>query len=337
MTVEELVARAEWTRDRREAAVLYRQVLALDPVEASSYGAELALAEVTADAAEARALLDAVVATGLSLGHERFRYALARARWASDPDEAAAYARGALWLATHDTPVSNRHPTVGLIRAKRKVLRELAGIAEAGEPEAFNPLVERFRARDGEVRWEWSLTSRLHEPPGEDRFAGLIADLRAAGLEVLDFWDWAQGDNLRAAAIPILLEWLDRSEDGEVRRAIAVALNDRRARKRATGPLIGHFRVEQNLEVRHAMAEALATLARDEHFDELAELIRDPAYGHHRYYLMAAVGYMKRREAVELAREFADDDEEALRNWARVALERLSRGTSQGSSGRATD
>lgn len=73
------------------------------------------------------------------------------------------------------------------------------------------------------------------------------------------------------------------------------------------------------------LANALATLARDEHFDEIAELIRDPAYGEYRAYLFRALPYMKRPEAVDLALEMLNDDEmhlSALRALADLRSER---------------
>jgi hypothetical protein len=53
----------------------------------------------------------------------------------------------------------------------------------------------------------------------------------------------------------------------------------------------------------------VATLARDRHFEQVAELIRDPRHDHYRDYLLWAVGYMKDPRAVDLCLELLDDEQ----------------------------
>ncbi len=73
------------------------------------------------------------------------------------------------------------------------------------------------------------------------------------------------------------------------------------------------------------MAAAVGTLARDDHFERVAELVRDPRHGHYRHYLFWAISYMKDPRAVDLCLELLGDDElgmSALRSLADVKSQR---------------
>jgi hypothetical protein len=353
--------------DVERAADHYRETLRTQGGTNVFHGAELLLAELIvreglADSySEADELLDRVLESGPIFRSEQFRYAVGRARLANRrgaDDEAAAFALGALHLFEHNEPVSSHHPDVGLIRADEATLTELEEVASQGEAEAFNELVERFREPGGKVRWDWALVSRLRGVPEGSRLEGrdefhaasepVIDDLRAAGLDVYDLWDWSQRKLASAAAVktavPILLDWLDRTPNVDVKTAIATALTDRRARKLAARPVLERFRqmtapelngddrpteaVGAQRRLKDRLANALATLARDELFDEVAELIRDPAHGGYRAYLFWALPYMKKPQAVNLALEMLEDDEmhlPALRALADQRSERARR------------
>jgi hypothetical protein len=121
------------------------------------------------------------------------------------------------------------------------------------------------------------------------------------------------------------LDWFERAENEIVQTQIVSALNDPRARKIAAGPLVASFEQMPASIVKDRTANTLATLARDDEFDEIAALIRDPKHGRHRAYLFWAVAYMKHPDAVELALEMLDDDEvgmSALRTLADLTSER---------------
>jgi len=330
------------------AAEHYRQTLRMQEGTNVFHGAELRLAEliVREDLAdrydEAEALLDRVLEAGPIFKSEQFRYSVARSRLASrrgDDDEAAAFALGALELWQQNEPVSPYHPDVGLIRADEATLTELEATARRGNAEAVSELVERYRDPDGVVRWEWALISRLRGVPEGSRLQvqddfhaasePVINELRAAGFDVYDLWDWSRRRLPSTAAVekatPILLDWFDRSDNVHVRTAIATALTDTRARKLATRPLMERFgqmtapelngddrpttEVGAQRMLKDRVANALATLARDEDFDEVAELIRDRRHGRYRDYLVLALAHMKRPEAVDLALEMLHDDE----------------------------
>jgi len=353
----------EESGDVERAAEHYRDTLRKEGPNLS-HGAELTLAELIIrerldDAyPEADELLDRVREDGPFFRSQEFRYAVARSRLASRrgaDDEAAAFALGALDLFDHNRPVSSYHPDVGLILADEATIAELESRAQRGDAEAFSELVDRYRRPDGTVRWDWSLLVRLREVPEgswvhrDDEFQAatepIIDELRGAGLEVYDLRDWS-GRKLPSqaavnAAAPILLRWYEQTDNLAVKTEIAIALTDSRARKLAAGPLLDHFRELKSSDLnggewpsedlgdrrmlKDRLANALATLARDEHFGEVADLIRDPAHGHYRGYLFWAVPYMKDPAAVDLALEMLDDDElgmSALRALADLRSER---------------
>ena len=114
-------------------------------------------------------------------------------------------------------------------------------------------------------------------------------------------------------------------------------VNDPRVRKLATSQLMAEFRgmrspdlngrerpteaVGRQRRLKLYLAMTLEALAREEHFDELAALIRDPVHGDDRAYLVGALGHVKTDAAVELALEMFDDDEMDV--WALRALANL--------------
>lgn len=345
----------EETGDVASAAAHYRAAVLLQQGTNMQWGAEIELAELIIRHAlrdaedEADELLDGLLADGLFLRSEQFRYAVARMRLArrrGDADEAAAFACGALHLLADNRSISSHHPQVGLILADEVTRAELEEAAAQGDPEVVTEEADRFRGPDGTVRWVWSLTSSLRaqtDPQREDD--GLLQDLRAAGFEAYELEEWSQErlPDMAAvkAAAPILLRWLEQTQSLEVKCDIAVALTDRRYRRFATGPLLEEFRrlrspdlngedrpteaVARKRRLKDGVANALATLARDEHFDEVAELIRDPVHGLYRGYLFWAVPYMKSAAAVDLALEMLKDEDmhlSALRALADLRSER---------------
>ncbi|HLX21487.1 MAG TPA: hypothetical protein VKR23_15185 [Gaiellaceae bacterium] len=341
--------------DVQRAAEHYRDGLREQARTSRRWGAEQEFAELIireslAEAyAEADELLDRVLEQGPFFRSQQFRYAVARSRLASlrgAADEAAAFALGALDLFDHNRAVSSYHPNVGLIRADEATLSELESRAERVNAEAFSALVDRYRRPDGTVRWDWSLLIRLRPmPEGSwvhrvDEFQAatepIIEELRSAGFEVYDLGDWSLRRVRSAAAVKaaasILVRWYDRTESLMVKTEIAMTLTDSRARKLAAGPFIDYFRELKPSDMsgderflKDRLGCALATLARDEHFDEIAGLIRDPAHGRYRGYLFWAVPYMKDPAAVDLALEMLGDDElsmSALRALADLRSER---------------
>jgi len=258
---------------------------------------------------------------------DRFRYALARARLAAargEADEAAAFAAGALWQLEEDAegPELPRHPAVGRVRAGGRTRRELRRLAGGGDGERYDPAAEGFRsASSGAVQWTWALVERLRPNPAiagrhDDRIAAsrrnaapLLRELRAAGYEAFDLAELGDRRLPDRGAAAILVAWLDRVGDPLSRSLIAMALTDPKARAVAAQPLLDLFAaLPPEADEKDRVAAAAGTLARDPHFEQVAALVRDPAHGHYRSYLMTAVRYMKDPRAVDLCVEQLDDD-----------------------------
>ena len=76
-------------------------------------------------------------------------------------------------------------------------------------------------------------------PPEE---ALVVADLRAAGLDV-DTLDPLVNTTIDIRpGLPVLLDWLERAQDSSVRQMIVRALTDRRVRGSAAPALVRAFR-----------------------------------------------------------------------------------------------
>lgn len=294
---------------------------------------------------EADELLDRARADGDTLFRVwRFRYALYRSRFAARRghwDEAAAFAYGALWQVAEDEegPLLPRHPDVGRVNTDQETVDELWRYAESGDAERYDSLVEDYRSpNNGRVQWHWSLVERLRPNPviaghrhdeveaGRRAAEPLLMELRAAGFPAYDLGDFARQKLPSKQAAEILVKWLLHIEDPFARSDIATALTEVKARSVATQPLLDLFRgLPPEAWEKDRVAAAVGTLARDEHFEQVAELVRDPRHAHYRHYLFWAIGYMKDPRAVDLCLELLDDEElemSALRSLADLKSER---------------
>lgn len=294
---------------------------------------------------EADELLDRARANGDTLFRVwRFRYALYRARLAArrgQRDEAAAFAFGALWQVAEEEegPLLPRHPDVGRVDTDQETLDELWRYAESGDAERYDSLVDDYRSpTNGRVQWHWSLVERLRPnaaivghrqdevEAGRRAAAPLLMELRAAGFPAYDLGDFAQQKLPSKQAAEILVKWLDRIDEPIARSNIATALAEARARSVATQPLLDLFRdLPVDAWEKDRVAAAVGTLARDDHFEQVAELVRDARHAHYRHYLFWAISYMKDPRAVDLCLELLDDEElgmSALRSLADLKPER---------------
>ncbi len=360
----ELAERAATAGNIDTALELLRAVMRAELGTNISGTPELRLAEVILQECRTDLLAEAEIALGTVLtedpilGGLRFRYAVARARLAAltdEPDEAAAFALGALHLAAVDAPISSAHPTFGRVDGDDDLFAELEALADAGDAEAVSPLTDDFRGIDGEVVWDWRLIERLRwtddDPLSAQQDAlrreaqPIVEELRAAGFDVIDLEAFSLRMLPTAAAArtaaPILLRGIERASDPDLQAILVTALADRRVRAIATAPLLdmfgalrdpalnGHDRPSEAVGaqrgLRSALGSALSTLARDEHFTALAALLRDPAYGYDRVYLLWALEHVEHPDAVDLAIELLDDEDlnlNALRTLGDLRSER---------------
>lgn len=302
---------------------------------------------------EADSLLDAAMSSGTSYGiflSQQFDHCLVRARErarAGETDAAAFYATAALWLHARDHPTAPRHPTIGLIGDPGDAVEvELHSLAAGGDPESVYAIGDEYRTPDGQVNWRWELVREYEAggpAPSADSSgptkASLVRELTEAGFDLpfgLANWSVKQlptaADARRAAGI--MLDTLERSNDPHLHWSIGIALCDPRIRKLAADRVLEAFARRWTDEVwvddggvpppavaaqntaRSGLGNALASLARDEQFERMVELIEDASFTSSGY-LYWALPYVKDPRAVDyalkwLARGEAASDREHL-------------------------
>jgi hypothetical protein len=158
-------------------------------------------------------------------------------------------------------------------------------------------------------------------PEEEAEEAALCADLEAAGISARDFGFFAREipeAGIRAprfdyvAAAPILIRWLPRAQTPLVKERIVRSLTgEKSATPAALGPLLREFRAtgdEEEIGLKWAVGNALASLADSSIADELMELARDRRHGKAREMLMYALARTKDERALDLLVELVDDD-----------------------------
>lgn len=126
------------------------------------------------------------------------------------------------------------------------------------------------------------------------------------------------------AAIPVLLAWLPRMQNPDVRAQIVTALGVRWARRLAAPALVQEFRREElSSSDRWRVANALAKVATDEVLPEILKLVRERRYGAEREMLAVALGNMRDPAALEELIRLLSDAEVA--GHAIIGLRKLGR------------
>lgn len=139
----------------------------------------------------------------------------------------------------------------------------------------------------------------------------LLAELQTAGLSVTTVRELKQSGAAARAAVPILLRWLPRVEYAPLKEDIVRTLSVPWAKPDAAAALIAEFeRTDpQETGIRWAIANALAVVADEAAFDELARLARDKSNGKSREMLAVALGNIAAPRAVTVLIDLLDDDE----------------------------
>jgi len=135
--------------------------------------------------------------------------------------------------------------------------------------------------------------------------------------------DLSHGSDDLRAAIPVLLEWLPRIENRDVKEHVVRALSDRLARPEAAPVLVSEFRRAEDDVLRWAIGNALAEVADDSVFREVAEFTQTARFGKAREMVRGAAGDMHqhRAEAIIVLRGLLADDQVA--GHAPIALGKL--------------
>ena len=154
--------------------------------------------------------------------------------------------------------------------------------------------------------------------------APLLTDLAQAGFDLEWVSDLYSKKLNYKDAIPVLLQWLPRIENLDVKEDIVRALSVPWAKPVATRTLVSEFRKmqnESNTGIKWAIANALSVVADDSVFTEIVDLVGDPRHGKAREMLAFSLGNMKDPRSQDVLISLLDDDEVA--GHAIVALGKL--------------
>lgn len=190
--------------------------------------------------------------------------------------------------------------------------------AEFARQQHSNP---EFAARQAEfeaMRQEAIRQRRLAVLP-------VVKELVQAGFAVESLDELRQSGRTYQDAVPILLRWLPRIANLDVKESIVRTLSVPWAKPMASRPLVAEFQsaaVNAASPLKWAIGNALEVVADDSVFDEIAALVRDKRHGAARQMLAAALSKMKDPRTVDLLIELLNDEE--IAGHALMALGRLS-------------
>jgi HEAT repeat protein len=172
---------------------------------------------------------------------------------------------------------------------------------------------------------------RRHEGLGWPEAEPLLAALEAAGIDTVDFGRFGEAAFTNfdfERAVPILVDWLPRVEDPNVKDAMVRSLTGQRtARGEGTRRLIAEFRRPEYADetsLRWAIGNALATLAGPADADAIIEILRDRSSGMARQMLCDALLRTKDVRRVDVLIDLIEDD--SVAGHAILALRRIGRG-----------
>lgn len=142
--------------------------------------------------------------------------------------------------------------------------------------------------------------------------APVLQALRKAGLQVTSIAELKTLGEAGRPAVPVLLQWLARVDHPPLKEEMVRALSVPWAAPEAAPFLIEAFtRAEDDTGsgLRWAIGNALAVVADDTVFDDVARLACDKRYGKAREMLTVALGNMTRPESVPVLLELLEDDQ----------------------------
>jgi hypothetical protein len=191
------------------------------------------------------------------------------------------------------------------------------------------------REQDPVLRAQFEESERRHEARVQENLmaaAPVVEELRRAGYPVARSPEdlislFARTRVPYTRAVPILVNWLPRISNLDVKASIARALSVPWA-KEAVPALIEEFRnaAESTADgfvspLKPAIGNALEILADDSIFSELVELVLDRRHGRDRVMLALALAKMRDERAVDVLLKLLDDEEVA--GHAVVALRKV--------------
>lgn len=155
--------------------------------------------------------------------------------------------------------------------------------------------VARMRQRDRQQAENVDNYRRAAEP--------MLRELAASGFEVQSLGDLRYSGAEYPAAIPILVRWLPKVKNAQVKEDLVRTLSVPWAAPEAVPALILEFQRSDGLQwdgLRWAIANGLAVTADDAVFDQLVALVTDRKYGKEREMLALALGNCRDPRAVDV-------------------------------------
>jgi HEAT repeat protein len=139
--------------------------------------------------------------------------------------------------------------------------------------------------------------------------APIVADLVAAGFYVHSIADLHHQRLNYRRAIPILLKWLPRVENADVKESIIRALSVKWSPPEVGRIVIEEYRkgVPADTSWRWAIGNALTVLAGNQLFEDIVELARDGRYGNARQRVVESLANMTNPRSVDILIELLDD------------------------------
>jgi hypothetical protein len=166
----------------------------------------------------------------------------------------------------------------------------------------------------------------------------MFEELAAAGLRFGSLNDLVPSIAPRREyikAVPIVLRWLERTENDDLRRALVRILSSQFAAPAAVQPLLRLYRSERGARGRWEIGNALSVMADDSVFEEIRALLRTRSYGRDREMLVLALPAMTTPPARDLMIECLDDED--LTAHALVAIRHARLAAARGSVERFVD
>jgi HEAT repeat protein len=174
-----------------------------------------------------------------------------------------------------------------------------------------------------------AMERRRHEAARLARLAlePIINDLNKLGISVSSLTELPALSVTDDRYIPILLDWLPRTPDVDIKEGIVRALTVPQARRVAAPTLIREFLRAPSGEsaLKWAIGNALAVLSDEAVLSDVINILRDRTHGSSREMFAVSLGNMKTQKAVELAVETLLEllDDPDLTGHAIMALGKL--------------
>ena len=146
----------------------------------------------------------------------------------------------------------------------------------------------------------------------------VLEDLAKAGYPVTWIINLSQYGKYQKA-IPILLQWLPKTQDVNVKAAIVAALQVRWLPKSAASVILDEYLKTENERVKFTLGTCLGYLANPEIIDDLLAIAVDKRNGTSRKPLVAGLGKVKPKKVVEALMSLLEDPQvkgHAVQAWA---------------------